>query len=99
MGFLTSRRKLPSINLVRLPNGSFTVSPAGQVLVSTLPGSFPQAWTEEIGKLVVTTFRAAEAAHLTLHEMVVEYSALRVTARALRDGAIIFLAPQAIGRR
>jgi hypothetical protein len=99
MGLLTFFPRPPTLNLVRLPNGSFTVDRGGKILVSTLPHSFPESWTEEIGKLVVATFRAAQAAQLPLLELVVEYSALRLTARALRQGAIVFLAPQGLGRK
>jgi hypothetical protein len=99
MGFLNFFHRATTLNLVRFPNGSFTVDPNGKVLISTLPHSFPQAWAEEIGKDVVTMFRAAQAAQLPLRELVAEYSALKLTARALRGGAIVFLAPQGLGRR
>jgi hypothetical protein len=99
MGFLTLFSKATTLNLVRLPNGSFTVDPDGKLLISTLPHTFPQAWAEKIGKDVVSTFRAAQAAQLPLRELVADYSALKLTARALRGGAIIFLAPQGLGRR
>ena len=54
---------------------------------------------EEIGKHVIASFRAAELADLPLRELIAEFSALKVTARALRGGAIIFLAPQGPGRK
>jgi hypothetical protein len=99
MGLLTFFPRPPTLNLVRLPNGSFTVDRSGTVLVSTLPHTFPESWAEEIGKLVVTTFHTAQAAQLPLLELVVEFSALRLTARALREGAIVFLSPQGLGRK
>jgi hypothetical protein len=99
MGFLTLFSRATTLNLVRFPSGSFTVDPNGKLLISTLPHTFPRAWAEEIGKDVVATFRAAQAAQLPLRELVADYSALKLTARALRGGAIIFLAPQGLGRR
>jgi hypothetical protein len=99
MGLLSLFPRPTTLNLLRLPNGSFTVNAGGQVLTSTLPHTFPEAWTEEIGKQVVATFRAAEEAQVPLRELVVDYSGLKLTARSMRGGAIVFLAPQGLGRR
>jgi hypothetical protein len=99
MGLLTLFPRSPTLNLVRLPNGSFTVDPDGKVLISTLPRTFPKSWAELIGKHVLATFRDAQAADVPLRELVAEYSALKLTARSLRGGAIIFVAPQGLGRR
>jgi hypothetical protein len=99
MGFLNFFQRATTLNLVRLPSGSFTVDVSGRILTSTLPHTFPVAWAEKIGKHVVTSFHAAEGLELPLRELVAEYSALKMTARALRGGAIIFLAPQGLGRK
>ncbi len=99
MGLLTLFPRSTTLNLVRLPNGSFTVDLHGKVVTSTLPHTFPEAWAEEIGTNVVAAFRAAENVQLPLKELVADYSAMKLTARALRGGAIIFLAPQGLGRR
>lgn len=99
MGFLTFLSRPVSATLVRLPSGSFTVDAAGKILASTLPHNCPRGWPEAIGKHVVSTFRRAQAAEVPLQELAVEYSALKLTARSLRGGAIIFLSPQALGRR
>jgi hypothetical protein len=99
MGLLSFLQQPTTLNLVRLPNGSFTVDSDGEILVTTLPGSFPQGWAAEIGRQVLATFRAAQEAELPLKELVAEFSALKLTARALRGGAIIFLAPQGLGRK
>jgi hypothetical protein len=85
--------------LVRLPTGSFTVDPTGKVVASTLPQSFPAAQVRQIGNLVLATFRAAHEANLPLMELIVDYAALKLTARELRGGAIIFLAPRSLGPR
>jgi hypothetical protein len=99
MGLLNLFQKPATLNLVRLPNGSFTVDASGKILTSTLPHAFPEAWAEQIGRIVVDAFQSAQAAEVPLRELVAEYSALKLTARALRGGAIIFLAPQAVGRK
>ncbi len=99
MGLLSFRNRPTSLNLVRLPNGSFTVDLHGRIVSSTLPQTFPEAWAEQIGKHVVTTFRAAQTADVPIGELVAEYSALKLTARAFRGGAIIFLSPQGLGRK
>jgi len=78
----------------RLPSGSFTVDRDGEVLVSTLPQSFPATVMREIGRHVAQTFREAQAAQLPLSEVIVHYASLKLTARDLRGGAIVFLAPQ-----
>jgi hypothetical protein len=99
MGLLNLLTKPATLNLVRLPNGSFTVDATGKVLTSTLSQSFPEAWVEQIGRQIVTAFHSAQAAQMPLGELHAEFSALKLTARALRGGAIIFLAPQGPGRK
>ena len=87
------------LNIVRLPSGSFTVDPEGHLLASTLPQNFPVGWIREIAGLVIATFRAAQAAELPLSELAIDYSALKLTARSLRGGAIVFLHPQGLSRK
>jgi hypothetical protein len=103
MGFLSLRSKPKEAEstsaLVRLPSGSWTVDPSGRVVASTLPSSFPDALLKEITTAVLTTFQAAREAQMPLVEIVADYSALKLTARELRGGAIIFLAPRSLGQR
>jgi hypothetical protein len=80
--------------LLPLPRGSFTVDREGRVIASTLPQSFPAEFAGEIGLDVVTVFKDAQAARIVLREIVVRYANLKLTARELRGGAIIFLVPQ-----
>jgi hypothetical protein len=87
-------RRSPSTALVRLPTGSFTLDPGGRIVASTLPRSFPAARVQQIGALVLATFQSAREARIPLTELIVDYSALKLTARELRGGAIIFLAPR-----
>lgn len=95
MGLLNLFAKSNS-RLLLLPRGSFTVDKDGQLLVSTLPQSFPSELAEEIALQVLETFRSAHAAQITLRELVVRYANLKLTARELRGGAIIFLVPQTL---
>ena len=96
---LLARRGAQASTLVRLPTGSFTLDPTGKVVASTLPQSFPMAQVRQIGNRVLATFRAAREVNLPLTELIVEYAALKLTARELRGGAIIFLAPRSLGSK
>jgi len=98
MGFLNLFSKPPS-NIVRLPQGSFTVDASGKVVASTLPQTFPESQVREIGEAVITTFRSALSTDLPLTEITVHYAALKLTARELRGGAMIFLAPKMMGSK
>jgi hypothetical protein len=101
MGFLNllTRRGQTGATLVRLPTGSFTLDPGGRVVASTLPRSFPAGKVRQIGDLVLSTFRAAREAGIPLTELIADYAALKLTARELRGGAIIFLAPRSLGQK
>ena len=78
--------------LLKLPSGSFTVDCTGRVLMGTLPSTFPEELIEEISRLVLQAFREAGEAQLPLSQLVIQYPSLRITARELRGGAIVFLA-------
>ena len=93
MGFLNLFSK-PAPPLVSLPSGSFTVDRDGRVLVSTLSSNYPVELMLQVGRSVLETFREAQAAQLPLSEFVVQYASLKITAREMRGGAIVFLIPQ-----
>jgi hypothetical protein len=82
--------------LVRLPSGSFTVDRGGHVLVATLPSAFPTPVIHDIARQVLETFRDAQTAQLPLSELIINYPGLRISARELRGGAIVFLSPKAL---
>lgn len=90
MGFLTSffKRAKP---LLQLHSGSFSMDRGGQILATTLPTSFPQSLVNEIGRCIVETFKDAQTAQLPLEELVIHYPGLKITAREMRGGAIVFL--------
>jgi hypothetical protein len=81
----------------KLPEGSFSVDRAGNILASTLPQTFPAADTRAISQLVLSLFRFAPKYGVPLFELRVRYEGLTVTARELRGGAIVFLSPRDIG--
>jgi len=85
----------PAPTLMRLPSGSFTVDRDGRVLTSTLPSSFPAQLVKDIAREVRAAFSEAAAAQLPLAECVINYPSLKICARELRGGAIVYLSPKA----
>ncbi|MBI5385033.1 MAG: hypothetical protein HZA90_10145 [Verrucomicrobia bacterium] len=96
MGFLSKWFKPSPSRLMRLPSGSFTVDRDGRVITYTLPQTFPVGHMQEIGREVLAYFRGAQQAQMPVKELVVNYPSLKLTARELRGGAIVFLAPQSL---
>jgi hypothetical protein len=95
MGLLNnifSRNASPPLGV--LPSGSFTIDREGRILTSTLGRTFPAATIQEIGEQVIEAFRASHQAQLPLGEITVHFAALKLHARELRGGAIIFMMPQ-----
>ena len=80
--------------LTRLPNGCFTLDRTGRLLVGTLPSNYPADAVRDIGRHVLETFREAQAAQLPLAELAVHFGSLKIVARELRGGAIVFLSPK-----
>ena len=93
MGLLTFKSKIaPAVT--RLPSGSFTVNRDCKVVTSTLPQNFSPILMQEIAGHALNAFREAQAAGLTPMELEVHYASLKITAREMRGGAIVFLTPQ-----
>ncbi|HNQ73976.1 MAG TPA: hypothetical protein PKN95_10295 [Verrucomicrobiota bacterium] len=90
MGFITSwfRSTKP---LLQLYTGSFSIDRTGQILATTIPSSFPNDLLRSIGQAVMRTFNEAQAARLSLGELVIHFPGLKITAREMRGGAFIFL--------
>jgi hypothetical protein len=93
MGFLSIFSK-PSPGVQVLPSGTLTVDRNNQILATTVSSSCPPQVLQEIGDQVLGLFRQARKAQLPLSEMTLHFSSLKITARELRGGAIIFLAPK-----
>ena len=96
MGLLSLFSKSRKSGLMRLPAGSFTVNREGHVMTSTLPQSFPASDTREIARQVLASFHTAEKSQMPLAELIIYYAALKLLARELRGGAIIFIMPQSL---
>jgi len=79
--------------LVGLPSGCFTMDRAGRVVISTVSSSFPAATVQEIGRHVLATFQEAQAVQLPLAELVVHFGSLKIVAREMRGGALVYLTP------
>jgi hypothetical protein len=93
MGFLKKifRR---TATVQELPSGSLTVDRNGNTITSTISSGYPAGLLKEIARDVLTLFQEARDAQMPLAEISLHFASLRVTARELRGGAIIFLFPQ-----
>ena len=78
----------------QLPSGSLTVNRHGAVVTSTVTSAYPADLLREIGREVLLLFREARTSQMPLAEVTIHFASLRITARELRGGAIIFLFPQ-----
>jgi hypothetical protein len=78
----------------QLPAGTITVDRQGKVITSTVSSAFPDSLLQGIGRDVMDLFREARAAQAPMSEVSLHFGSLRITARELRAGAIIFLFPQ-----
>ena len=94
MGFLKKLFSRASATVQKLPTGSLTVDRHGEVITSTVSSAYPKKLLREIGREVLLLFRESRAAQMPLGEVSLHYASLRITARELRGGAIIFLFPQ-----
>jgi len=99
MGFLSRFFKPADIGLIHLPAGSFTMDRDGKIMTSTLPQSFPSEHLRAIGDKVLASFRSAKKAQMPLAEIIIQYSAMKLLARELRGGAIVFLTPQSLNQK
>lgn len=77
-----------------MPSGTLTVDRNNEILATTVSSACSQEVLQEIGDQVLTLFQQARKSHLPLSEMTIHFSSLKITARELRGGAIIFLAPK-----
>ena len=86
-------RTLVPVSPDQLPNGCFAIHRGGGVISSTLPISYPQKLVAEISQVVLNAFKSATDSNLPLNDLHIHYSGLRILARELRGGALIFLTP------
>ena len=83
-----------TVGPARFPRGSYTISPVGSIVVSTLPGSFPRDRMAAIGRVVLTALQSARELGTPLTELAADYAGVEIRARDLSGGAIIFITPQ-----
>lgn len=81
-------------SIQQLPAGTVTVDRNGQIITSTVSSTFPQPLLQDIGRDVLDLFREARLGQIPLAEVSLHFGSLRITARELRGGAIIFLFPK-----
>jgi hypothetical protein len=96
MGFLNLFTTASKPELKRFPSGAFTVDSHARILSSTVPHSVPEGLVKEIAREILAVFKNAPAANVEFSELVVQYAAFKITARAMRGGAMIFLSPSVV---
>ncbi len=78
----------------QLPTGSITMDRDGQIVTSTVSSKYPRALLQAIGRDVLRLFREARSTEMPLTELDIHFASLRITARELRGGTLIFIFPQ-----
>jgi hypothetical protein len=92
MGLLSLFSKpRPGVRL--LPSGTMTVDRNARIVASTVSSAHSTELLEEIGNHILHLFREAHKAHIPLSEMTMQFASLKINAREMRGGAIIFLSP------
>ncbi len=71
-----------------------TVDRNGNVVATTVSSAYPATLLREIAVEVLRIFREARTAQMPLFEFNLHFASLRITAREMRGGAIIFLSPK-----
>lgn len=93
MGFLKKLFRRQA-GVQSLPSGSLTVDRDGNTITSTISTGYPAQLLRHIARDVLKIFQEARDQQMPLGEISIHFASLRVTARELRGGAIIFLFPQ-----
>ncbi len=93
MGFLRKLFSSPA-TVTQLPSGTITVDRSGRIITSTVSSAYPADLLQAVAKEVLALLDEARLAQMPLFEVSIHFASLRVTARELRGGAIIFLFPQ-----
>jgi hypothetical protein len=71
-----------------------TVDRDGNVVATTVASTYPLGLLREIAGEVLSVFHEARAAQMPLSEFNLHFATLRITAREMRGGAIVFLSPK-----
>ncbi len=89
MGLLTFFAKTsPSVH--RLPVGTLTLDRDGRVLASTVSSTYSAELLGEVSQQVLGLFGASRQAQIPISELVLHFASLKITAREMRGGAILF---------
>src|ERR1700744_1428134 len=78
----------------QLPTGTVTVDRNGNIVTSTVSSAFSKKLLRDIAGDVLELLSESRSAQIPLAEVTLNFGSLRITARELRGGAIIFLLPQ-----
>ncbi|MBW8863803.1 MAG: hypothetical protein JF609_02570 [Verrucomicrobia bacterium] len=78
----------------QLPAGTITVDRDGAIITSTVSSTYPKELLQTIARDVLQLLLEARASQMPLAEVSLHFGSLRITARELRGGVIIFLLPQ-----
>ena len=78
----------------QLPAGGLIVARDGKVVASTISSVSPQALLRDIARDVLLVLSQAREAQMPLTELSIHFASLRITAREMRGGAVIFLSSQ-----
>jgi hypothetical protein len=77
----------------RLPSGTLTVDRKGRILAATVSSGYSAELLQEVSEQVLRLFRLARQAQIPISELAIHFASIKITAREMRGGAIIFLAP------
>ena len=80
----------------QLPTGTVTVDRNGNIVTSTVSSAFSRKLLKDIAGDVLDLLSESRSAQMPLAELTLNFGSLRITARELRGGAIIFLVPQTL---
>ena len=94
MGFVSTFFRRTRAGVQQLPTGTITVDRNGRIISTTVSSAYPKKFLQETGRDVMKLFREARAAQNPMAEINIHFGSLRITARELRGGAIVFLLPQ-----
>ena len=86
-------RQAPAPALKTPVSGSLAIGPDGRIIACTLPGTLPASTIKELGETVLHAFDSARQCNLPLSDLVTEFAGIKIVARKLRGGALIFLQP------
>jgi len=78
----------------KLPAGSFAVDRHGHIITTTVGSTYAPRLLDEIAHEVLLLFREAREAQMPLTALDLHFASLRITAREMQGGALIFLLPE-----